>query len=159
MTHCILLLGLLIVAYFSGSQAENSFLQYWEDHIGLPYPPHWLAKKATSLSPHHEAVFMKLMEKNELASHLRSFCKQANVACSTNAMVKNTLDNTTLPPIAQWNEAKLTYDFPNETPLSVARQGGLPYFRESMVKQGSFMPIPDLRDPMSYKSFLPRSLA
>ncbi|XP_043712064.1 polygalacturonase-1 non-catalytic subunit beta-like [Telopea speciosissima] len=28
-----------------------------------------------------------------------------------------------------------------------------------MVKQGSFMPVPDLRDPMSYRSFLPRSLA
>ncbi|XP_042487306.1 polygalacturonase-1 non-catalytic subunit beta-like [Macadamia integrifolia] len=98
------------------------------------------------------------MEKNELSFHLRSFCKQANIACSTNALVKKITDNTTLPPIAQWNEAKLKYDFPNETPLSVASQGGLPYFRESMVKEGSFMPIPDLRDPMSYKSFLPRSL-
>ncbi|XP_042489369.1 polygalacturonase-1 non-catalytic subunit beta-like [Macadamia integrifolia] len=28
-----------------------------------------------------------------------------------------------------------------------------------MVKKGGFMPIPNLRDPMSYKSFLPRPLA
>ncbi|XP_043712065.1 polygalacturonase non-catalytic subunit AroGP2-like [Telopea speciosissima] len=158
--HPISLLGFLIIAYFSGSQAENSFLQYWEEHIGLPHPPHWLAAKVSPLSLHQMIVFMKLMEENELASHLHSFCMQANVVCSTNEMVKKIMDNTTLPPIAQWNAAKLKYEqLPNETPLSVYSQGGLPYFRESMVKEGSFMPIPDLRDPMSYKSFLPQPLA
>ncbi|XP_043699058.1 polygalacturonase non-catalytic subunit AroGP3-like [Telopea speciosissima] len=158
--HPMLLLGILIFAYFSGSQqSENAFLQYWEEHIGLPHPPHWLAAKASPLSPQQTAAFMKLMKKNELSSHLRLFCKQANIACSTHALAKKTTDNTTLPPIAQWNIAKVTYDYPNKTPLLVARQGGLPYFRESMVKEGGFIPIPDLRDPMSYKSFLPRSLA
>ncbi|XP_042487471.1 polygalacturonase-1 non-catalytic subunit beta-like [Macadamia integrifolia] len=159
MVHPILLLGILTVAYFSVSQAENVFLQYWKEHIGLPHPPHWLAEKASTLSPHQEVVLMKLMEKNELSSHLRLFCKQANIACSTNAQVKKITDNTTLPPMAQWNEAKLKYDYPNEKPLVLASQGGLPYFRQSMVIEGSFMPIPDLRDPMSYKSFLSRSLA
>ncbi|XP_043687183.1 polygalacturonase-1 non-catalytic subunit beta-like isoform X2 [Telopea speciosissima] len=104
-------------------------------------------------------MFMKLMEENELSSHLSLFCKQANIACSTNALMEKTIDNTTLPPIAQWNAAKMKYDLPNDAPLSVANQGGLPYFRELMVKEGGFMPIPDLRDPMSYKSFLPRLLA
>ncbi|XP_043689820.1 polygalacturonase non-catalytic subunit AroGP2-like [Telopea speciosissima] len=159
MMYLIMLLGLLIVAYFNGSQAENAFSQYWEEHISIPHPPHWLAAKASPLSSHQSAVYMKLIEKNELASHLPSFCKQANVACSTNALVKKTMDCTTLPPIAQWNDDKLKYELvPSETPLSIASQGGLPYFRESMVKEGGFMPIPDLRDPMSYKSFLPRSL-
>ncbi|XP_042479077.1 polygalacturonase-1 non-catalytic subunit beta-like [Macadamia integrifolia] len=88
------------------------------------------------------------------------FCEEANVVCSTNSLVKEIINDTILPPIAQWNDDKLKYDdLPNETPLSVASQGGLPYFRESMVKEGGFMPIPDLRDPMSYKSFLPRPLA
>ncbi|XP_043720740.1 polygalacturonase-1 non-catalytic subunit beta-like [Telopea speciosissima] len=106
-------------------------------------------------------MFMKLMEENELSSHLHSFCKQANVACSTNALMKNTMDDTTLPPIAQWNAIKEVYDrVPNETPaLLVSSLGGLPFFQESMVKEGASMSIPDLRDPMSYKSFLPRSLA
>ncbi|XP_042488184.1 polygalacturonase non-catalytic subunit AroGP2-like [Macadamia integrifolia] len=162
MTHPILLLGLLIVAFFSklqGFQAENAFSQYWKEHIGLPHPPHWLAAKASPLSLHQTLVFMKLMEKNELASHLHLFCKQANVACSTNALVRKTMDNTTLPPIAKWNHIKEKYDrLPNETPLSVASQGGLPYFRESMVREGSSISVPDLRDSMSYKSFLPRSL-
>ncbi|XP_043694483.1 polygalacturonase-1 non-catalytic subunit beta-like [Telopea speciosissima] len=143
-----------------GFQAENSFSLYWEDNIGLTNPPHWLAAKASPLSPHQVQVFMKLMEENKFASHLHLFCKQANVVCSTNALVKKTMDDTTLPPIAQWNHIKEKYDrLPNETPLSVATQGGLPYFRESMVKEGGFIPVPDLRDPMSYKSFLPRSLA
>ncbi|XP_042517065.1 polygalacturonase-1 non-catalytic subunit beta-like [Macadamia integrifolia] len=159
MTHAILLLGFIAIAHFSGSQAENAFIEYWEEHIGLPHPPHWLAAKATSLNAHQEAVFVRLIEKKELSSQLRLFCKQANVACSTNAQVNNTTSNTTLPPLAQWNEAKLKYNFPSESPLSVARQGGLPYFRESMVKEGGFISIPDLRDPISYKSFLPRSLA
>ncbi|XP_043704686.1 polygalacturonase non-catalytic subunit AroGP2-like [Telopea speciosissima] len=160
MTHLILLLGLLLIEYFSGSQAENVFSQYWKDNIGRPPTPHWLAAKASPLSPHQAAVFMKLMENNELASHLPLFCKQANIACSTNALVKKTLMNgTTLPPIAEWILAKFKYELPNETPLSVASQGGLPYFRESMVKEGGFILVPDLRDPMSYKSFLPRSLA
>ncbi|XP_043695424.1 polygalacturonase non-catalytic subunit AroGP2-like [Telopea speciosissima] len=160
MAHPILLLGLLIIAYLSGSQAGNAFSQYWEENIGLSHPPHWLASKASPLSLNQVSMFMKLMEENELASHLHSFCKLANVACSTNSLVKETINDTILPPIAQWNDDKLKYDdLPNETPLSVASQGGLPYFRKSMVKEGGFMPIPDLRDPMSYKSFLPRSLA
>ncbi|XP_042521129.1 polygalacturonase non-catalytic subunit AroGP2-like isoform X1 [Macadamia integrifolia] len=155
MMHLVLLLGLLM-----GSQAENSLSQYWEEHIGLPHPPHWLTAKASPLNLYQATTFMKLIEENELASHLFLFCKQANVACSTNAPVKNTTDDITLPPIAQWNAAKLKYDdLPNKTSLLVASQGGLPYFRESMVKEGCFMPIPDLRDPISYKSFLPRSLA
>ncbi|XP_042506840.1 polygalacturonase-1 non-catalytic subunit beta-like isoform X2 [Macadamia integrifolia] len=103
---------------------------------------------------------MKFIEENELASHLHLFCKQANVACSTNALVKHTIVDAALPPIAKFVGEKNKYDdLPNETPLSIASQGGLPYFRESMVKEGSFMPIPDLRDFMSYKSFLPRPLA
>ncbi|XP_043695980.1 polygalacturonase non-catalytic subunit AroGP2-like isoform X1 [Telopea speciosissima] len=150
------------MAFFSkmqGLEAENAFTQYWEKYIGLPHPPHWLAAKASPLNLHQVAVFMKLMKENELASHLHSFCKQANVACSTNALVNKTTNGKTLPPIAQWNGVKETYDdLPNETPLSVANQGGLPYFRESMVKKGGIRPIPDLRDPISYKSFLPRSL-
>ncbi|XP_042478739.1 polygalacturonase non-catalytic subunit AroGP2-like [Macadamia integrifolia] len=143
-----------------GLEAKNAISNYWEKHIGLhPHPPHWLAAKASPLSLHQATVFMKLIEENELASHLHSFCKQANIACSTNALVKKTSEGATLPPIAQWNGVKETYDkLPKETPLSVSNQGGLPYFRESMVKEGGFMPIPDLRDPMSYRSFLPRSL-
>ncbi|XP_043700480.1 polygalacturonase non-catalytic subunit AroGP2-like [Telopea speciosissima] len=160
MTHPILLLGFLIVAYFSGSQAQNAFSQYWEENIGIPHPPHWLAAKASPLSSHQAKMYMKLMEENELTSHLSSFCKQANVACSTNALLKKTTDYTTLPPIAQWNDQKLKYEpLPNGITLSIASQGGLPYFRESMVTKGGLMPVPDLRDPMSYKSFLPRSLA
>ncbi|XP_042487027.1 polygalacturonase-1 non-catalytic subunit beta-like [Macadamia integrifolia] len=160
MTHPILLLGILLVAYFSHSHAKNVFLQYWEEHIVLPHPPHWLAAKASPLSLYQTALFTKLMEKNELTFHLHSFCKQANISCSANALVKKTPDDTTLPPIAQWNDAKLKYDgLPNESPLSIARQGGLLFFRESMVKEGGFLLVPDLRDPMSYNSFLPRPLA
>ncbi|XP_043689804.1 polygalacturonase non-catalytic subunit AroGP2-like [Telopea speciosissima] len=160
MTHPILLLGVLMVAYFSDSQAENAFSQYWEEHIGLPHPPHWFVAKASPLTPHQVAVFMKFMEENELAFHLRSFCLQANVACSTNALLKKTRYDKTLPPVVPWNDLKLTYEgLPNEIPLSIASQGGLQFFRESMVKEGNFMSIPDLRDPMSYKSFLPRPLA
>ncbi|XP_042490499.1 polygalacturonase non-catalytic subunit AroGP2-like [Macadamia integrifolia] len=159
MSHLILLLGLLIVANITGSQAENSFSQYWEEHIGLPHPPRWLAAKASPLNLDQVVMFIKLMEENELSSHLSSFCEQANVACSTNVLMKKTAENTTMPPIAQWNAAKMKYDLPNEAPLSVASQGGIPYFRESMVTEGGFIPVPDLRDPMPYKSFLPRSLA
>ncbi|XP_042487457.1 polygalacturonase non-catalytic subunit AroGP2-like [Macadamia integrifolia] len=160
MTHPISLFGLLVVSYFRGFQAENVFLQYWEEHIGLPQPPHWLVTKASPLNLHQEAMFIKLMEEKELVSHLRSFYKQANIVCSTNAIEKNKTENTTLPPIAKWNGDKDKYDdLPDETPLSVANQGGLPYFRKSMVKKGSFIIVPDLRDPMSYKSFLSRPLA
>ncbi|XP_042511152.1 polygalacturonase non-catalytic subunit AroGP2-like [Macadamia integrifolia] len=160
MMHLILLLGLLIASYFSSFQAENPFLQYWEEHIGLPHPPHWLAAKASPLSPHQATVFLKLMEENELPFHLPSFCKQANIACSKNALVKKIMDNPMLPPIAQSSAIKVIYDrVPSGSPLSISRQGGLLFFRESMVKQGGFMNITDLRDTMSYNSFLPRSLA
>ncbi|XP_042475798.1 polygalacturonase non-catalytic subunit AroGP2-like [Macadamia integrifolia] len=159
MAQPILLLGLLIVAYFSGSQAENAFLQYWEEKIGFPQPPHWLAAKASPLSLHQVAVFMKLIKKNELAYHLHSFCRHANIACSTNALVKKAMYNITFPPLARWNPAKVKYDDLDEKPLSISSQGGLPYFRESMVKEGGFIAVPDLRDTISFKSFLPRSLA
>ncbi|XP_042485762.1 polygalacturonase-1 non-catalytic subunit beta-like [Macadamia integrifolia] len=105
-------------------------------------------------------MFMKLMEENELASHLRLFCKQANVACSTNALVKKRMNDTTMPPIAPWNVDKVKYEgLPNDIPLSVASQGGIRYFLESMVKEGGFIPVPDLRDHIPYKSFVPRPLA
>ncbi|XP_042489780.1 polygalacturonase-1 non-catalytic subunit beta-like isoform X2 [Macadamia integrifolia] len=160
MKHPILFLGLLIVAYFSDSQAENAFSHYWEEHIGLPKPPDWLIAKTSPLSLDQLTVFMKLMEKNELAFHLHSFCKQANVACSTNALVKKMTYSTTFPSIVSLNDLKRTYEgLPKETPLSIASQGGLLFFRESVVKEGNFMLIPDLRDPVSYNSFLPRSLA
>ncbi|XP_043702309.1 uncharacterized protein LOC122652586 [Telopea speciosissima] len=160
MRHPNLLLGLLIISYFSGFQVTNAFSHYWEEHIGLPHPPHWLVAKASPLSLHQMEMFMKLIKENEFTSHLHLFCKYANIACSTNALVKKTIDYTTLPPIAKWNHVKEKYDeLPNETPLWVASQGGLPYFRESMVKEGALIPVPDLRDPMSYKSFLPRNLA
>ncbi|XP_042492829.1 polygalacturonase 1 beta-like protein 1 isoform X2 [Macadamia integrifolia] len=158
MTRLFLFLGLLIVVANS-FQAENSILRYWKENIGLPQPPHWLAAKASPLNPQQAAMFLKLMEGNELITHLPSFCKQANVACSTNALVRKTMHNRTLPRIARWNGAKLKYSLPNKIPLLVASQGGLPYFRESMVKEGDFISVPDLRDPVSYKSFLPQSLA
>ncbi|XP_042502518.1 polygalacturonase-1 non-catalytic subunit beta-like [Macadamia integrifolia] len=70
------------------------------------------------------------------------------------------MDDTTLPPIAIWIADIVKYEhIPNETPLLVTSQGGVPFFWESMVKEGGFMLIPNLRDPMSYKSFLPQSLA
>ncbi|XP_042515905.1 polygalacturonase non-catalytic subunit AroGP2-like [Macadamia integrifolia] len=160
MTHPVMLLGILIVSYFSGSQAETAFSQYWEEHIGLPLPPHWLAAKASPLSLHQISLFMKFIEENVLASHLHLFCKEANVACSTNMLMKKPIDDTILPPIAQWSADRIVYEHtPTDKPLSVASQGGLPFFREAMVKEGGFMAIPDLRDPMSYKSFLPRPLA
>ncbi|XP_043714548.1 polygalacturonase non-catalytic subunit AroGP2-like [Telopea speciosissima] len=141
-----------------GSQAENAFSQYWEEHIGLPLPPHWLVTKASPLSLHQVQVFMELIEKNELASHMSSFCKQANVACSTNTLKNKTMEEDTTK-IPQWNVAIVVYEpSPDDTPLSVSSEGGLPFFRESMVKEGDIMPIPDRRDPMSYISFLPRSL-
>ncbi|XP_043720856.1 polygalacturonase non-catalytic subunit AroGP2-like [Telopea speciosissima] len=154
MRYPYLLLGILIIAHLSGSLAENTFSQYWKEHIDLPQPPYWFIAKVSPLNPHQVSMFMKLMEENKLASHLPSFCKQANVACSTNAL-------TTLPPKVHWTDGILKYELPipSENPLWVASQGGLPYFRESMVKEGGFMDVPDLRDPMSYKSFLPRSLA
>ncbi|XP_043693258.1 polygalacturonase non-catalytic subunit AroGP2-like [Telopea speciosissima] len=159
MTHLILLLGLLSITYFSGSQAENVFSQYWEHHIGHPHPPHWLSAKVSPLSFHQVTMFMKLMEENKLTSHLPSFCKQANIVCSTNALVKK-MDDTTLPPIAQLNVDKVRYDdLPNKTLPLIASREGSPFFRESIVKEGGFMSIPDLRDPISYKSFLPRPLA
>ncbi|XP_042486111.1 polygalacturonase 1 beta-like protein 1 [Macadamia integrifolia] len=161
MMHPILLLGNLIVAYFSGSRAENVFSQYWKEHIDCPHPPQWLAAKASPLSLHQAASFMKLMEENKLPSHLPSFCEQANVACSTNALIKKPMDDPYLPPVAKWpNAFKVKYDdLPKEIPPSIAIRGGLSCFHESMVQEGSYIHVPDLRDPMSYKSFMPRPLA
>ncbi|XP_042513798.1 polygalacturonase non-catalytic subunit AroGP3-like [Macadamia integrifolia] len=125
MTRPIFLLGLLIVAYFSGFHAENAFSKYWEEHIiGLSGHPHWLLAKASPLNLHKAAFYMKLMEENELASHLRSFCKLATIVCSTNALLKKTMDDTTLPPIAQWNAIKVVYeDTPKEIPIQSPTKG------------------------------------
>ncbi|XP_042495074.1 polygalacturonase-1 non-catalytic subunit beta-like [Macadamia integrifolia] len=79
-----------------------------------------------------------------------------------------------MPQLPQWNIAISVYEpapknphprkhpkkpIPKGIPLSISGEEGLPFFRESMVKEGGFMSIPDLRDPMSYISFLPRPLA
>ncbi|XP_042521321.1 polygalacturonase-1 non-catalytic subunit beta-like [Macadamia integrifolia] len=77
------------------------------------------------------------MEENILPSYLPSFCEQANAACSTNALMKKTMDDPNLPPVAKWpNAFKVKYDdLPKEIPLSSAIRGGLSYFRESMIKE------------------------
>ncbi|XP_042494976.1 polygalacturonase-1 non-catalytic subunit beta-like [Macadamia integrifolia] len=110
------------------SQTENAFSHYWEEHIGLLDPPQWLISKTSPLSLDQLAVFMKLMEENELASHMHSLCEQANVVCSTNALMKKIYD-TNLPSIIPLTDAKKIYEgLPKETPLSIASQGGLLFF-------------------------------
>ncbi|XP_042051134.1 polygalacturonase-1 non-catalytic subunit beta-like [Salvia splendens] len=145
-------------------------MRYWTKHISndLP-PPEFLFNKASPLS----AAFSKLADQSWISSHLPEFCSKANLLCFPDKANYATEDRVRRDHIG--NKYYATEDRVRRdrignkyyaTEENVVASSGKKvnkwvvepgrFFRESVLKAGAIMPMPDIRDKMPKRSFLPR---
>ncbi|KAF3942814.1 hypothetical protein CMV_030562 [Castanea mollissima] len=133
--------------------SQKSYLiWYWNKQTGNSHSkPMFLLSKASPLSAVESASFAKLASThnhNALSSRLSAFCASANLLCFPDSSLPTHTDacfeykiNCPPPPADQRSHTT-----------------GI-FFRESMLKKGTVMPMPDIKDILPERSFLPRSIS
>uniref|UniRef100_A0A7N2LB56 BURP domain-containing protein n=1 Tax=Quercus lobata TaxID=97700 RepID=A0A7N2LB56_QUELO len=152
MTPLLLLLffSSLTVGSASTSAGENLYnpkanlIRYWNKEVKNNHAkPTFLLSKASPLSAIDAERFSKLAAQNALSSHFQAICPTANLLCFPDS-------SPTLQELIS---------HPNVDAFKIIwRQQGI-FFRESMLKKGKVMPMPDIKDKMPERSFLPRSIS
>ena len=152
-----------------GSTGENPFtpktylIRYWNKQIqNNQAKPIFLLSKASPLSATESASFSKLAAQNALSSQLSAFCASANLLCFPDS----------LPPVFGRKDGNTNYqgDYQGNYSGSASTKGGSgeftkqrvglgKFFRESMLKKGKVIPMPDISDKLPERSFLPRSIS
>ncbi|XP_030957466.1 polygalacturonase-1 non-catalytic subunit beta-like [Quercus lobata] len=147
MTPLLLLLFFSSLTVWSASAGENLYtpksnlIGYWNKEVQNNHAkPTFLLSKASPLSAVDSASFSKLAAQNALSSHFPAFCASANLFCYP--------DST--PSIEE-----LIF---NISAASVYCNPGN-FFRESIAKEGKVMRMPNIKDKMPERSFLPRSIS
>ncbi|KAL0004212.1 hypothetical protein SO802_011773 [Lithocarpus litseifolius] len=140
-------LGSVDVGSASASAGENlstprsNLIGYWNKEVQNNHAkPTFLLSKASPLSAVDLARFSKLAAQNALSSHFPAFCASANLFCYP--------DST--PSIEE-----LIFD---ARPAIVWPHPGN-FFRESIAKEGMVIQMPNIKDKMPERSFLPRSIS
>ncbi|KAK7845234.1 polygalacturonase non-catalytic subunit arogp2 [Quercus suber] len=147
------------------STGENPFTQktyliwYWNKEIqNNQAKPIFLLSKASPLSATESASFSKLAAQNALSSRLSAFCASANLLCFPDS----------LPSMFGQQDSQRNYKISYHPPLSAKGGSGEftkqrvepgKFFRESMLKKGKVIPMPDINDKLPEMSFLPRSIS
>nr|POE86373.1 polygalacturonase non-catalytic subunit arogp2 [Quercus suber] len=153
-----------------GSTGENPFttktylIRYWNKEIqNNQAKPIFLLSKASPLSATESASFSKLAAQYALSSQLSAFCASANLLCFLDSLpstfgqkvyvnstdVAGSLVNYGPPPITKGGFGEFTKQ----------RVEPGKFFRESMLKKGKVIPMPDINDKLPEMSFLPRSIS
>ena len=160
-----------------GSTGKNQFtsktylIRYWNKEIQNNHAkPIFLLSKASPLSAVESDSFSKLATQNALSSRLSAFCASANLLCFPDS----------LPPMFdQPNGVFGFYGYGGRATVgqkvnvnSTGTKGGSSkftkqkewvgpgiFFRESMLKKGKVIPMPDINDKLPERSFLPRSIS
>ena len=123
------------------STPKSNLIGYWNKVVqNNNAKPTFLLSKTSPLSTVDSARFSKLAAQNALSSHFPEFCASANLFCYP--------DST--PSI------ELLISDPTVGPMWWLKQGR--FFRESMLKEGKVMPMPDTKDETPERSFLPRTI-
>ena len=151
-----------------GSTGENPFtpktylIRYWNKEIQNNHAkPIFLLSKASPLSATESASFSKLAAQNALSSQLSAFCASANLLCSPDS-----LPSTFVDAVQKKYQKKYQIKYgglastkggSNEFTKQRVEPGI--FFRESMLKKGKVMPMPDINDKLPERSFLPRSIS
>ncbi|XP_047316819.1 polygalacturonase 1 beta-like protein 3 [Impatiens glandulifera] len=133
---------------------KASLTRYWKSHISNSLPiPNFLISKASPLSAVKAAFFSNLAAHNELSTYLSSFCSAANLLCSFNSA--NNPNNNFKHGIGFliYSNATGPHRFLSNKMVEPEK-----FFRESQLKSGTIMNMPDIRDTMPERSFLPRSI-
>ncbi|XP_050260928.1 polygalacturonase-1 non-catalytic subunit beta-like [Quercus robur] len=134
---------------------KSYLIRYWNKQTGNSHTkPVFLLSKASPLSADESASFAKLASShnhNALSSRLSAFCASANLLCFPDSSSPTHTDAICL-----------RYSINCPPPLDTADQRshttGI-FFRESMLKKGTVMPMWDIKDKLPERSFLPRSIS
>ncbi|KAE9454102.1 hypothetical protein C3L33_13995, partial [Rhododendron williamsianum] len=129
---------------------KASLIRYWKIQISNDLPKPWfLLNKASPLTAVESATFSKLAnDQNALTNQLQSFCSSADLLCFPD-LLQNLEKNGDI------NDNK-NYAGAEVNPKWV--EPGM-FFRERMLKMGTIMPMPDIKDKMPKRSFLPRVIS
>ena len=122
------------------STPKSNLIRYWNKEVKNNHAkPTFLLSKASPLSAVDAARFTKLAAQNALSSQFPAICPTANLLCFPDS-------STTLQElISHPNDFRIIWK-------------GI-FFRESMLKKGKVMPMPDIKDKIPERSFLPRSIS
>ncbi|XP_010044627.2 polygalacturonase non-catalytic subunit AroGP2-like isoform X2 [Eucalyptus grandis] len=136
-------------------------VHYWNEQItnNLPKPP-ILFTKASPLTAVSATIFAELVAKGAISDHLLSFCEEAQLLCFMNSSsygVAKTID-AQLYKVYPRGPPPDTIVATDDKKVNGGMEQGL-FFRESMLKSGNVMPMPDLRDNFPKTSFLPRRIS
>ncbi|XP_050276704.1 polygalacturonase-1 non-catalytic subunit beta-like [Quercus robur] len=129
------------------STPKSNLIQYWNKEVRnnnhAIAKPTFLLSKASPLSAVDSARFSELAAENALSSQFLAFCASANLFCF---------------PDSSPNLEELITHTGAFADASGWVQSGI-FFRESMLKKGKVLPMPDIKDKMPKRSFLPRSIS
>ena len=166
-----------------GSTGENPFtpktylIRYWNKEIqNNQAKPIFLLSKASPLSATESASFSKLAAQNALSSQLSAFCASANLLCFPDSLPSTFAQKDFVDAVQKKYIQKNYQKNTDRTRLttnnghSASTKGGSGeftkqrvepgiFFRESMLKKGKVMPMPDINDKFPERSFLPRSIS
>ena len=124
------------------STPKSNLIRYWNNEVKNNHAkPTFLLSKASPLSAVDAAKFTKLAAQNALSSQFPAICPTANLLCFPDS-------STTLQELIS---------HPNIDDFRIIWKGI--FFRESMLKKGKVMPMPDIKDKIPERSFLPRSIS
>ncbi|KAF8017820.1 hypothetical protein BT93_H2887 [Corymbia citriodora subsp. variegata] len=118
---------------------QEYLVHYWNKQITNNLAiPSLLISKVSPLTAAETTLFAQLMAKDAISDQLRSFCKAAQLLC--------------FPALPYY---PVSYSGMN------VNRGVEPgkYFRESMLRSGNGIRMPDLRVKTPKRSFLPRSIS
>ncbi|XP_039163128.1 polygalacturonase 1 beta-like protein 1 [Eucalyptus grandis] len=128
---------------------KEYLVRYWTEQItSNPAIPPLLTSKVSPLTAAETTLFAQLVAKGAISDRLSSFCRAAQLLCfpaSPHYPVGYTVENSATTPADGMN----------------VNRGVEPgkYFRESMLRSGNMIRMPDLRVKAPKRSFLPRSIS
>ena len=149
-----------------GSTGENPFtpktylIRYWNKEIqNNQAKPIFLLSKASPLSATESASFSKLAAQNALSSQLSAFCASANLLCFPDSLPSTFAKKDFVNAVQKkYNQKKyLQKNYGGEFTKQRVEPGI--FFRESILKKGKVIPMPDINDKLPERSFLPRSIS
>ncbi|KAF7112258.1 hypothetical protein RHSIM_RhsimUnG0247300 [Rhododendron simsii] len=136
---------------------KASLIRYWKRQISNDLPKPWfLLNKASPLTAVESATFSKLAnDQNALANQLQSFCSSADLLCFPDLF----------PSLEERGYKNKSFDESKGTMMGgkavnkwVVLEPGM-VFRERMLKMGTIMPMPEIKDKRPKRSFLPRVIS
>ncbi|GAU50888.1 hypothetical protein TSUD_187640 [Trifolium subterraneum] len=153
-------------------------IRYWDRVIKNNLPkPSFILSKASPLSAADASSFANYASANTLSTKLPEFCSAANLLCSLDINPQSYRKGVDLDKKLSFASYGITHPFEdyirkgllfpiytksssNNSITSLGKnsfRSGM-FFREKMLQQGMVMHMPNIRDKLPERSFLPRSI-